>query len=494
VSREPRASAAPSHRGSREPSGSAAARRAALPARRFDAQGRARVDVRAIVALALPLFVNSGLQAVLNLTDTWFIGRISAQAVAAVGGVYWVVLGMLLLFGGVGLVVQAFAAQAYGAGRLRRASQAAWSGLWAALAMAPLFAAIAAAGPWVVPALGLPESVAAQSLEYWGPRMLGGGAAIALWAVLSFFNGVSHVRQALAVNAFVAVLNAALNEWMMFRLGWGVAGAAWATTASLCAGLALALAMFLSGRYRRAFASRRTWRPDPRAILATVRVGLPVGLSIAFDVLGLAAFQAMVTRLGAVPGAASQIVMMLTSIAYMPAVGLGMAGTTLVGQSIGAGDRDWARRVGDRTVVLSVGYMFLAGVVLAAAGPWLMPLFVTPADPDAAAVVALGLTLLWIAAAYQFFDGLNIGCGFCLRGAGDTRFPALALLVLAWGVFVPLAHLLAFAPGQGWVAGAPGAGWGAAGGWIAAVVYIALLGMTLAWRWRSRRWQAMTLR
>ncbi len=469
-------------------------RRAALPARRVDASGRARVDARAIVALALPLFVNSGLQAVLNLTDTWFIGRLSAQAVAAVGGVYWVVLGTLLLLGGVGMVVQAFVAQAYGAGRLRRAAQAAWSGLWASLALAPLFAGIAAAGPWVVPVLGLPDEVGALSLEYWGPRMLGGGAAIALWAVLSFFNGVGHVRRALAVNAFVAVLNAALNEWLMFGLGWGVAGAAWATTASVCAGLAVALAMFLSGRYRRAFASRRTARPDPRAIAATVRVGLPVGLSIAFDVLGLAAFQAMITRLGTVPGAASQIVMMLTSLAYMPAVGLGMAGTTLVGQSIGAGDRDWARRVGDRTIALSVAYMFLAGIALAAAGPWLMPMFVTAADPDAAAVVALGATLLWIAAAYQFFDGLNIGCGFCLRGAGDTRFPALVLLALAWGVFVPLVHLLSFAPGEGWVAGAPGAGWGAVGGWVAAVAYIGLLGTTLAWRWRSGRWQAMTLR
>jgi Na+-driven multidrug efflux pump len=44
------------------------------------------------------------------------------------------------------------------------------------------------------------------------------------------------------------------------------------------------------------------------------------------------------------------------------------------------------------------------------------------------------------------------------------------------------------------VAGAPGAGWGAVGGWVAAVAYIGLLGTTLAWRWRSGRWQAMTLR
>jgi MATE family multidrug resistance protein len=323
--------------------------------------------------------------------------------------------------------------------------------------------------------------------------MLGGGLAIALWSVLSFFNGVGHVRRSLAVNAVVALVNAALNEVLMFGLGWGVAGAAWATTASLAVGLAIAAAAFVGPRYRRRFASTRTWRPDPRAIRALFAVGLPVGLSIAFDVLGLAAFQAMLTRLGAVPGAATQIVMMLTSVAYMPAVGLGMAGTTLVGQSIGAGDREWARRVGDRTIVLSVAYMFCIGFVIAAAGPWLVPLFVPASDPDAASVVALGVVLLWIAAAYQFFDGLNIGCGFCLRGAGDTRFPAIALAVLAWGVFVPLVHLLAFAPGQGWIASAPGAGWGAVGGWIAAVVYIGLLGSTLAWRWRSRRWQRARL-
>jgi MATE family multidrug resistance protein len=464
-----------------------------LPARRVDAQGRVRVDGRAIVALALPLFVNASLQAVLNLTDTWFIGRISAQAVAAVGGVYWIVLGSLLLLGGVGMVVQAFAAQAFGGGRRRRAALAAWSGLWASLVLVPVFAGLAAAGPWVVPLLGMPPELQAMSVDYWTPRMLGGGAAIALWSVLSFFNGVGHVRRALAVNAVVAVLNAALNEWLMFGLGLGVAGAAWATTLSICAGLALAIAMFRRAPYRHAYASTRMWRPHVRAIVATVTTGLPVGLSIAFDVLGLAAFQAMLTRLGAVPGAASQIVMMLTSIAYMPAVGLGMAGTTLVGQSIGAGDRDWARRVGSRTIVLAVAYMFLTGIALAAAGPWLLPRFVAASDPQAVEVVTLGLTLLWIAAAYQFFDGLNIGCGFCLRGAGDTRFPAYALLALAWGVFVPLVHLLAFAPGEGWIAGAPGAGWGAVGGWIAAVVYVGLLGLTLAWRWRSRRWQRFSL-
>jgi len=60
----------------------------------------------------------------------------------------------------------------------------------------------------------------------------------------------------------------------------------------------------------------------------------------------------MQAALGTVSGAATQIVMMMTSLAYMPAVGIAIAGTTLVGQSIGAGDRDWARKMGNSAIKL----------------------------------------------------------------------------------------------------------------------------------------------
>src|SRR6478735_2808634 len=78
----------------------------ALPAQRIDAAGRAHVDQRAVLALALPLMANSAVQIVLNLTDMWFIGHISTQALAAVGTVQWLVLAVVLVLGGVGSAVQ----------------------------------------------------------------------------------------------------------------------------------------------------------------------------------------------------------------------------------------------------------------------------------------------------------------------------------------------------------------------------------------------------
>lgn len=442
-----------------------------------------------MIALALPLFFNSSLQAILNLTDTWFIGRISADAVAAVGAVYWLVLALLLLLGGVGFAVQTLCAQAYGAGRKRAAGQSMWAGVWIALASAAPFIGIAFAGRFILAPFSLDANIEALALEYWQPRMAGGAAAVALWSILSFLNGIGRVRTSLVVNAFVALINAGLNEWLMFRLGWGIAGAAWATGLATLLGVLLALAIVLRPAYRREFATASVWRPRRKTLTRLLALGLPMGLAVAFDVIAMAVFQLIQVRLGAIDGAATQIVMMLTSVAFMPAVGIGMAGTTLVGQSIGAGDKQWAMRVGNATIAMSVIYMTLCGVVLAITAPWTLPWFVAPSDSRAADVITLGITLIWIAAAYQFFDGLNLGSGFCLRGAGDARVPALALAVIGWGVFIPLAHMLAFAPGQGIVAALPAFGYGAAGGWIAAVVYVCLLGLTLFARWRSRAWQ-----
>src|SRR5467141_3686114 len=116
---------------------------ARLPAVRLDPNGNRKVDRRAVVALAIPLFVNSSIQALLNLTDTWFIGRLSTDATAAVGASYWFLIVAILLFGGAGLAVQTLASQAYGAGDNRAAARAVWAGIWGMLAVAPAFVAIA---------------------------------------------------------------------------------------------------------------------------------------------------------------------------------------------------------------------------------------------------------------------------------------------------------------------------------------------------------------
>jgi MATE family multidrug resistance protein len=218
-----------------------------------------------------------------------------------------------------------------------------------------------------------------------------------------------------------------------------------------------------------------------------------MGLTGASDLIGISLFQLMQVRVGAVPGAATQLVFASTAIAYMPGVGVAQAATTLVGQSIGAGDRAWAMRVGTYVTMMAALLMGGIGLVLALAGPWVLPVLLTAADPASVLVVQQAAVLLWFAAAYQFFDGLNIASSFCLRGAGDTLVPGVLVLVLSWFLFVPLAHILTFAPGDGFLPFLPGLGYGARGGWVAMIIYVLLLGTLLYGRWRMGVWQRIRL-
>jgi MATE family multidrug resistance protein len=463
------------------------------PAQRTRADGHVQVDVRAILRVAAPLMATNAIQAVLNLTDTWFIGRLSTEAVAAMSAIYWIMTCLIMILSGVGLSVQTFVSQARGAGRFARASQAAWQAVWSTVATVPLFVLAGLGGSLLLSPFHLDPQVQALAVDYWQPRMFGAALGSMAWALMSFFNGIGATRVTMVAALLTVGANVPANQWLMFDRGMGIAGSAWGTNIAQLVGLVFALGMMLGGRYARMYRSRLTLRPRWRLIRQQLRVGLPVGVMYGADVLGLALVQLMVARIGTVQAAATQIVIMLTSVAYMPTLGIATAGTTLVGQSIGAGDRDWAGRVGNVVIALCAGLMSALALVLLFGGPWVLPWFLGSGDADARDTVKLALVLLWPAAAYQLFDGLYFGSSFCMRAAGDTRVPALTALGLSWLFFVPLAHIMVFAPGAGWVDGLPQFGLGAMGAWLALMTYAMVLGSSMFLRWCTGRWRRMEI-
>ena len=231
-----------------------------------------------------------------------------------------------------------------------------------------------------------------------------------------FFNGVGRTRVSFLVAIATAITNAIFNDFFIFGLGWGVAGSAWASNVAQAVGFAIAFVLFLRLPFRQSHKSHLAWRPRKRLIREQILLGLPMGMLPAADVLAFSVFQMMEVRYGTVAGAATQMVSVLTSIAYMPGIGIATAGTTLVGQSIGGGDRHWAMRLGSRVILLAALVMGGIGLVLAVSGPWLLPLFAGAGDRGATAAADLGVHLLWLAAIYQFFDGLNLGSSMCQIG------------------------------------------------------------------------------
>jgi len=240
--------------------------------------------------------------------------------------------------------------------------------------------------------------------------------------------------------------------------------------------------------------SHQVWKPHWQAVRSLFTFGVPLGLLMTSDLTGLALFQIMQVKLGIVEGAATQIVMMLISTAYMPTLGIAQTGTTLVSQSIGAGDLRWAKRVGNAAIAFCIVYTVVVAVVLTLNGSWLVPLFIPSTDPYAEAVIALSQILLWLATGYNLFNAINIGSAFCLQGAGDVRLPSLLAILLSWSGFVPLTHILTFAPEEGLVNFLPQLGWDVLGGWLAAILFTLTMSSLLFWRWQSGVWQRIGLK
>ena len=433
--------------------------------------------VRDLLAISWPLIATYSLQAVIGLTDTWFAARISAEALAGLGAQSFLNLAVFVGLGGMAFAVQVPVAQAVGAGQAQAARDYLPAGLLASALTLPCFLALAWAGPWLFALWQLPAESTAQAVQYWQPRMAGGVSVVLLFAVSSYLAGQGRTLAALGANLAAAAANVPLNQWLIFDSGLGLAGSAHASTLANLVGLAVGLGLLA-----------RTGWGTPFATLAarTVelwRTGLPIGVAAAADVLAMAVFQLMMSRIGPAEGAATLLLLSITGLAFWPALGLATGSATLVGHAVGA---DQPQQVGPlvrASLWLMAGWMALVGAAMALAGPALMAwLSGTPGDggPGSQAL-ALATSLIGLVAAYQVLDAINLGSAFALRGLGDVRWASAVNTVGSLLLFLPVVAWLSF---DSLGARIPALGWGAWGGWTAVALLSALLAAAFGARLR----------
>lgn len=423
--------------------------------------------VRALLAISWPLIATYSLQAVIGVTDTWFAGRISADALAGLGAQTFLNLAVFVGLGGVAFAVQVPVAQAMGAGRPEAARAYLPAGLLAAALTLPCFMVLAWAGPWLFALWQLPAESAAQALQYWQPRMAGGVSVVLLFAVSSYLAGLGLTRASLWATLAAAVANVPLNQWLIFDADLGLAGSAHASTLANLAGVAVGLGMV----------PRAGWRSPLASLLARSvelwRTGLPIGIAAAADVLAMALFQLMMSHIGPTEGTATLLLLSLTGLAFWPALGLATGSVTLVGHALGAGQRHRIGPLVRASLWLMAGWMALVGAAMVLAGPPLLAVLLgSDAGAGGQAALALATSLLGLVAACQVLDAINLGSAFALRGLGDVRWASVLNTVCSLLLFVPLAAWLSL---DSLGASVTALGWGAWGGWVAAALLSAVL-------------------
>ena len=320
---------------------------------------------------------------------------------------------------------------------------------------------------------GVNPAVAAPATGYL--RIVNWGTLPLLFygATRRYLQGVGQVRVVTAMAVIANLINW-VGNWILIygKLGFPALGVEGSAISTCIARVCMAVGLLgFAWRYerKRGHPLFRHWAgPHLDRMRELVRLGAPAAGQILLEVgaWNLATFSA--GFLNPVALATHAIALNYASISYMVPLGTSAAAAVAVGQAIGAGDFARARRAGWLALSLGTGFMLVAAVVFLIAPRALIALYTH--DPQ---VMAVGPALLWLASAFQVFDGIQTVCTGALRGLGETRMPMFANFVGYWILGLPLGLTLCFV-----------LHWGIYGTWIGLTIALIVIALALLVRWR----------
>jgi len=394
------------------------------------------VIARTLVGLAWPIVLQRASQAVIGFCDALMVAPLGESALAAVTTGSLNVLLLIILPTGTVFILQSFTSQLRGRGDIGAVRRYAWYGL-AVSALAGLLALAALPLlPIVLGRFGYDPEVRLQLEAYLAIRFLSVGPAVAIEALGNWFGGLGKTRPSMVAGITAMAANVAGNYVLIephFGLpGYGVRGAAWASTLATLAGLAVIALPF--AREATVGGSRRL---SGRELGRVLRFGLPNGINWFLEFAAFVLFiNAMVTHLGTTTLAAFNVALQLNSVAFMPAFGLASAGAILVGEAIGRRAPAEVWRYVRLTLATAALWMVSVGAFYFMWPGPLLELFAQPGS-NRAEFLRLGALMLAFSAFWQLFDAAGITFSEALRAAGDTTWCMGLRIVLAWFLFLP---------------------------------------------------------
>ena len=409
-----------------------------------------RGQARALLRLAVPLILSNLAGFAIHMADVLLMGWYDVTALAGMvlaSSFYFIVFITGSGFAGAVMPLVAKAAQEGNATEVRRVTR---MGLWLTGGYAALALPALLLSGSIFQAIGQEPEVADYAARYLAIAGWMIVPALAIAVFRSFLSALEHTAVLLWVTLGIAVMNALVAYAFIFgRWGapeMGIEGAAWAALFTNTVG-ALALLGYSLWHLPQYRLLQRLWRPDWAAMGSVFRLGWPIGGQLLAEVGLFAGSAMMVGWVGAVPLAAHGVSLQLASLAFMLHLGLSQAATVRAGQALGLGDREMLRQSALAAILLSAGAALLTSLVFVLWPEQLLGLFVDPADPARPEVLAVGATLLMLAAVFQLFDGLQVLAIGLLRGIQDTAVPFAIAALSYWGVGLPLAYVLGFVVG-----------------------------------------------
>ena len=415
-------------------------------------------QLQKVIQLSMPAVMAQVSAVAMQYIDAAMVGSLGADATAAIG----LVSSTTWLFGGLciaaatGFSVQA--AQLIGGNRDGEAKQVLRQAVCATFLFGMLLLAVGLSISQGLPVwLGGEASVCAEASRYFRIYACALPAAQLRQTAGSMLQCSGDMKVPGRLNMMMCALDVVFNSLLIFPsrqvvlfdhkvwiagAGLGVVGAALGTALSevITAACMLYAVLFRSVHLRleRGNQGLRGFRPDAKRLHTALRLAVPMGMEHVILCGAQIAGTRIVAPLGTVAVAANSLAVTAESLCYMPGSGISAAATTLVGQNIGAGKPQLAKRYAGISVALGAMVMACTGGLMFLCAPFMFAVL-TP-DP---AIRALGARVLRIEAFAEPLFAVSIVAQGALRGAGDTLVPSLMNLASMWGVRITASVLLA---------------------------------------------------
>lgn len=454
-------------------------------------KGEARVKpcpggYREMLRVAYPLVLSMGTFTVMQFIDRIFLARYSSVSIQAALPAGILSFTLICFFHALAGYAGTFVAQYHGAGEPEGCVRATAQGIWLALLSWPLILALIPVGLWLMRVSGHAPDVLREEFRFFWILMAAGVVVPLSTAIGGYFTGQGRMLANTLSSVAGCLLNVVLDYALIFghwgapRLG--ITGAAIATSIAGCLPVAIQLVLFLRDPVTRRLGWRRALALDGALLRRMLRYGAPAGGHLLVDIGSFTVFVLMTGRLEPLSFAASNIGFSINSVAFMPLLAISIAASIVVGQHQGRRDSESAARAGWTALRIGWVYMFCAGLSFVLLPGGYYRLFRSPeASYTIEQLVAAGRPMMWMMAAWGMFDAINIVMSGALKGAGDTRFVMVYMLVLGWLVWLPGEWLIFHRHG------------GILAAWCWLTVYVLILAAGFWWRWRSGRWKHIDL-
>ena len=398
--------------------------------------------VPSLLKLAVPIVLANVLVSAYQLTDAFWVGRLGGNAVAAVSVSFPVIFVMIAVGMGFGIAGSTLVAQYMGAGNQRMVNHVAGQTL---LMVATTSGALGAIGYVIAPGLlrlmGVEPEVFTGALAFMRVSFIGLVTVFGFSMFQAVLRGVGQVTLPLYIVFGTVILNFVFDPILIF--GWGpipaegVAGAAYATLATQTLAAAVGLAALLNGKYG-IHLQWSDFKPDWAFVKRTFVLGFPATIEQSARGLGMTVMTFLVATFGTVAIAAYGVVTNIFMFVLIPAMGLSMATSALVGQHIGAGKIERATRIAHLSAAIAFVSLTVIGLLVFLFAHGIVAFFV-PTDP---AVVDTGARFLRIFSLSFGFLGLQLSLIGVFRAAGKTVTTMVLALVSQWILQFPLAYIL----------------------------------------------------